>query len=127
MAKRKIPDEKLIEALLKSANMTEAARAAGVGKTVLFERRRDPAFMAKLRGAQAESLEGTTRFLQTSTAAAAETLVEIATQSGRPAQARIAAARAILDAATRFTEVVDYGARLEALERYADGGGDDEP
>ena len=126
MAKRKIPDEKLIEALLKSANMTEAARAAGVGKTVLFERRRDPAFMAKLRGAQAESLEGTTRFLQTSTAAA-ETLVEIATQSGRPAQARIAAARAILDAATRFTEVVDYGARLEALERYAEGGGDDEP
>ena len=38
---------------------------------------------------------------------------------------RIAAARTILEQAAKYTETVDVQARLEALERYAEGADDE--
>ena len=128
MSKAKtIADETIIAALLSCSTLEAAARQCGISIRQLYERRQDPAFVAKLKQAQCESLANTTRFLQSATGTAARVLAEIAESPGRPAQVRISAARTILEQAAKFTEIVDVQARLEALERYAEGGTDDEP
>ena len=126
MAKR-INDEEIILALLTSPTLEMAARQCRLSVRQLYERRQDPTFVDKLKQAQTEALENTTRFLQAATGTAARVLAEIAESPGRPAQVRISAARTILEQAAKFTEIVDVQGRLEALERYAEGGTDDEP
>ena len=126
MAKR-INDEEIILALLTSPTLEMAARQCRLSVRQLYERRQDPTFVDKLKQAQTEALENTTRFLQAATGTAARVLAEIAESPGRPAQVRISAARTILEQAAKFTEIVDVQARLEALERYAEGVTDDEP
>ena len=125
MSKAKtIADETIIAALLSCSTLEAAARQCGISIRQLFERRQDPAFVAKLKLAQAEALESTTRFLQSATGTAARVLAEIAESPGRPAQVRISAARTILEQATKFTEIVDVQGRLDALERQFSGGDD---
>ena len=127
MAKREtISDELIISALLSCPTLEAAAQQCKLSIRQLFERRQDPAFVAKLKQAQAEALESTTRFLQSATGTAARVLAEIAESPGRPAQVRISAARTILEQAAKFTDIVDVQSRLDALERYAEGGTDDE-
>lgn len=126
MAKR-INDEEIVLALLSSPTLEMAARQCRLSVRQLYERRQDPAFVAKLKQAQCESLANTTRFLQSATGTAARVLAEIAESPGRPAQVRISAARTILEQAAKFTDIVDVQSRLDALERYAEGGTDDEP
>ena len=121
MAKR-INDEEIILALLTSPTLEMAARQCRLSVRQLYERRQDPTFVDKLRQAQTEALENTTRFLQAATGTAARVLAEIAESPGRPAQVRISAAKSILDMAVRYTETVDLQARLDALERQFSGG-----
>lgn len=121
-----ISDEVIISALLMSPTLDAAAKQCGLSVRQMYDRRQDADFMRKLTEAQAQALASTTRYLQASTSTAAQTLVEIASSSYRPPQVRIAAARAILEQATKYTETVDIQGRLEALERYAEGGTDDE-
>ena len=128
MAKREtISDERIIAALLSCPTLEATAEQCGLSVRQLFERRQNPDFVRKLKEAQAEALATTTRFLQKATGSAAATLLEIAENKVKPAQVRVAAARAILEQAVRYTETADIQARLEALERYAEGGTDDKP
>ena len=126
MAKtRTISDETIIAALLSCPTLEAAAEQCGLSIRQLYERRQSEAFVRKLREAQDEALATTTRFLQKATGSAANVLVDIAETPGRPAQVRISAARAVLDMAVKYTEAVDVQARLEALERYAEGADDE--
>lgn len=121
-----IADETIIAALLSCSTLEVAANQCGISVRQLFERRQNPDFVRKLTEAQTEALATTTRYLQHATGSAAATLLEIAESTVKPAQVRVAAARTILDAAARYTEIVDYGARLDALERYAKGEEDEQ-
>lgn len=126
MAKtRTISDEIIIAALLSCPTLEAAATQCGISVRQLYERRQNPDFVRKLTEAQAEALATTTRYLQHATGSAANVLVDIAETPGRPAQVRISAARAVLDMAAKFTEIVDVQARLEALERYTEGADDE--
>ena len=128
MAKREtISDELIISALLSCPTLEAAAQQCKLSIRQLYERRQNPDFVRKLTEAQTEALATTTRYLQKATGSAANVLVDIAESPGRAAQVRISAARAVLDMAAKYTEAVDVQARLEALERYAEGGTDDEP
>lgn len=127
MAKREtISDEIIISALLSCPTLEAAAQQCKLSIRQLYERRQNPDFVRKLTEAQTEALATTTRYLQKATGSAANVLVDIAESLGRPAQVRISAARAVLDMAAKYTEAVDVQARLEALERYAEGAADDE-
>ena len=127
MAKREtISDEIIISALLSCPTLEAAAQQCKLSIRQLYERRQNPDFVRKLTEAQTEALATTTRYLQKATGSAANVLVDIAESPGRPAQVRISAARAVLDMAAKYTEAVDVQARLEALERYAEGAADDE-
>lgn len=116
-----VSDESVISALLMSPTLDAAAQQCGLSVRQLYERRQNADFVRKLTEAQAEALASTTRFLQSATATAARVLLDIAESTGRPAQVRISAARTILEQAAKYTEAVDVQARLEALERYAEG------
>lgn len=121
-----IPDETIISALLTCPTLDAAAQQCGLSVRQLYERRQAPGFEKKLRKAQSEALSDTARFLQYATGSAAAALLEIAESKVRPAQVRISAARTILEQAARYSEITDIQARLEALERYAEGA-DNEP
>ena len=126
MAKREsISDERIIAALLSCPTLEAAAQQCKLSIRQLYERRQNPDFVRKLTEAQTEALATTTRYLQYATGSAANVLVDIAETPGRPAQVRISAARTILEQAAKFTEIVDVQARLEALERYAEGADDE--
>lgn len=126
MARREtISDERIIAALLSCPTLEATAEQCGLSVRQLYERRQSEAFVRKLRETQGETLATTTRFLQKATGSAAATLLEIAESKVRPAQVRIAAARTILEQAAKYTEAVDVQARLEALERYAEGADDE--
>ncbi len=127
MTKRKtVSDEAIVAALMTTSTLDAAAQQCGLSVRQLYERRQAPGFEKKLRKAQSEALSDTARFLQHATGSAAATLLEIAESKVRPAQVRISAARTILEQATKYSEITDIQARLEALERYAEGV-DDEP
>ena len=127
MAKREtISDESIISALLSCPTLEAAAQQCKLSIRQLYERRQNADFVRKLTEAQTEALATTTRYLQKATGSAANVLVDIAESPGRPAQVRISATRAVLDMAAKYTEAVDVQARLEALERYAEGAADDE-
>ena len=127
MAKtRTISDETIIAALLSCPTLEATAEQCGLSIRQLYDRRQNSDFVRKLKEAQAEALATTTRYLQRASGNAANVLAEIAESPGRPAQVRISAARAVLDMAAKYTEAVDVQARLEALERYAEGAADDE-
>ena len=121
-----VSDEAVIAALLSTPTLDAAAQQCGLSVRQLYERRQAPGFEKKLRKAQSEALSDTARFLQHATGSAAATLLEIAESKVRPAQVRISAARTILEQATKYSEITDIQARLEALERYAEGA-DNEP
>lgn len=123
---RVVSDEAIIAALLSTPTLDAASQQCGLSVRQLYERRQAPGFEKKLRKAQSEALSDTARFLQHATGSAAATLLEIAESKVRPAQVRISAARTILEQATKYSEITDIQARLEALERYAEGA-DDEP
>ena len=124
LTKRKtVSDEAIISALLTAPTLEAAAQKCGLSVRQLYARRQAQDFICKLREAQGDALEGTVRYLQHSTATAAETLVQIC-ENGTE-QNRLTAARTLLDQAAKLTEVVDFSRRLEALERIA-AGGDDE-
>lgn len=128
MAKREtISNEIIISALLTCPTLDKAAQMCGLSVRQLYERRQDAAFMQKLAEAQTQALATTTRFLQHATGSAAAALLEIVENREQPAQVRVTAAKAILEQAIRLTETVDFGERLDALERYAEGEADNEP
>lgn len=111
---RTIPDEVIISALLACSTLDAAAQECGLGVRQLYTRRQDPEFMRKLREAQSDALGGTVRYLQSNTATAAETLVDIC-KNGQE-QNRLNAARTLLEQAARLTEIVDVVERLDKLE-----------
>ena len=114
MKKKTVTDETLISALMSCSTLSAAADQCGMSVRQLYDRRRDPDFIKKLRAAQSEALGGTVRFLQTSTATAAQTLVQIC-EKGQE-QNRLNAARTLLEQTARLTEIVDVVERLERLE-----------
>ena len=123
MAKRKtISDENIISALMSCPTLEAVADQCGLSVRQLYERRRSEDFTRKLREAQTDALAGAVRFIQKSTAIAAETLADIC-RNGQE-QNRLTAARTLLDQATRLTEIVDFAERLEAVERLTKGGGE---
>lgn len=121
MAKKKtIPDSTVIAALLSCPTLDAAAQQCGLSIRQLYERRQSEDFTRKLREAQADALAGTVRYLQQNTATAASVLVEIC-KNGQE-QNRLTAARTLLDQAAKFTEVLDFAERLEAVEKMAKEG-----
>jgi hypothetical protein len=107
--------ERAILAILSEPNREAAARASGVSLTTLNRWKRQPAFQEALRTARAELVEETLGLLQLAASGAVGALAKNL-KCGRPST-EVAAALGILDRLVRSTELFNFAARLEELER----------
>ena len=97
-----------------------AAKACGIGEATLRRWLKDPAFQERYRAVRKESLQAVMNRLQQIAAEAVECLREVAVNSAAPSSARVAAARAVLEAIIKTVELQEIEERLTELEKSAE-------
>lgn len=121
MAKqRAITDEEIITALLQGKTMQQAAECVGLSVRALYDRVKEPAFIALYSKVRADLLRETTAELLKHTAAATATMVEIMQDTEQKGSTRLQAAQAILDNAAKFTkhlQATEDAATLEYIRQ----------
>ena len=108
--------EKALQALLVSRTRAQAAKAAGIGESTLREYMKDPEFLDRYREAFGNLVQDAVRQAGQAIAPALSCLREIVEDRGEAPQARIQAARYLVEYALRLGEQCDLLARLERLE-----------
>jgi len=103
--------------LLDSPTVRDAAKAAGVSEATLFRWLNDEAFRRAYDAARETAFESALAGLQAACNVAVKTLREVAEDPGAGAQARVAAAKGILDHAIKARELNDVVQRIEQLEK----------
>lgn len=110
--------EKLLAALLTSRSKKEAAAAAGIAERTMRTYFEDPEFCRRYREAFAGVIEDATRQAQALLMPALSTLQTVMEDEEIPAQARITAAKSIIDYSLKLTEQADILEQLRELERW---------
>ncbi len=112
--------ELAVAALLEVPTIQEAAKASGVGLTTLHRWiREDIEFQTAYREAKRRALDQAIARLAVISSQAVETLREVMGDAEAPANARVSAAKAVLDAAFKASETEDLAVRVTELERLA--------
>ena len=110
--------EKLIAAILTSRTKKEAAAAAGISDRTMRSYFEDKEFCQRYREAFAGVVQDATRRAQQLLEPALSTLQTVMEDEEIPAQARITAARSIIDYSMRLTEQNDIMRQLDELEAW---------
>ena len=109
--------EAVVAALLSQSTVEGAAKATGVGATTIYRWLQDAEFLSMFRAARRRALDRATARLAAVSVEAVEVLREVMQDGDAPPNARVSAARAVLDAATKTAETEDLSARVAELER----------
>ena len=110
--------EKLLAALLTSRSKKDAAAAAGIAERTMRTYFEDPEFCQRYREAFAGVVQDATRRAQQLLEPALSTLQTVMEDEEIPAQARITAAKSIIDYSLKLTEQADILEQLRELERW---------
>lgn len=113
--------QKALLALLTSPTREKAAAAAGITSKTLRGYLSDPAFQTEYKKAFSALVEDATRQAQQAISPALSTLRGVMEDTDENAQARISAARSVLEYSMRLTETTDILARLDELEGQIGG------
>lgn len=113
--------EKLLAALLTSRTKKEAATAAGISDRTMRSYFEDKEFCQRYREAFAGVVQDATRRAQQLLEPALSTLQTVMEDEEIPAQARITAAKSIIDYSLKLTEQNDIMRQLDELERWKEG------
>lgn len=116
MARPRIPNQKIIEALLTEKSIIATAKKAGVSVHTVYNRLDDPQFKKELRRRQTELVDASMRSLQKASTIASETLVNIMTDPDSSNYEKMQCANSILSKAFSAYEMTELVARLEELE-----------
>lgn len=114
--------QKALVTLLTSPTREKAAAMAGITSKTLRNYLADPEFQAEYKRAFTALLEDAVRQAQQAVSPALFTLREIVEDTEENAQARISAARSVLEYSLKLTETTDILARLDELESEIIGG-----
>lgn len=109
-----------IDAILAADTREQAAAAIQVNERTIRRWFALPAFASELRRRRSRVLDGTASILATGSAAAARSLISIATGAIKAPPARVAACKAVLEHATSFELNATTDERLAALEKLAE-------
>lgn len=112
--------EKLLAALLTSRTKKEAAAAAGISDRTMRSYFEDKEFCQRYREAFAGVVQDATRRAQQLLEPALSTLQTVMEDEAIPAQARITAAKSIIDYSLKLTEQTDILEQLRELEEWRD-------
>lgn len=113
--------QKALLALLTSPTREKAAAAAGITSKTLRSYLADPTFQEEYKLAFSGLVEDATRQAQQALEPALSTLRDIVEDADENAQARISAARSILEYSMKLTEATAILTRLDELEKRAGG------
>jgi hypothetical protein len=105
-----------VAALLEARNVGEAAEKAHVPARTIYRWLQTPAFVAALRQAEGEMLDGATRRLLGMQQAALDAIEDVLQDTNTPPAVRVQAARVALDGLLRLRDALVIEARLQALE-----------
>ena len=111
---------KALSALVSEPSVEAAARASGLGRSFLFDLRRDASFRAELDKARAEAFTAGLAALKAAAGKAATTMVELLNSSNQ--NTRRLAATTILGLGLKVVEVEDFERRLSRLEEILEKG-----
>ena len=110
--------EKALQALLVSRTRAEEAATAKIGESTLREYMKDPEFIQRYKEAFGDMVRDAARQGQQTLSPALSTLREIMEDQEESAQARISAARSVLEYSMRLSEQVDILEQLQELEKW---------
>ena len=110
-----------LQALLTCPTQAAAAQAAGIGLTTLKRYLNDDEFQREYRKAVSELVAEAATQAKQSLSPALSTLREVMQDTDQNAQARISAARSVLEYGLKLTEQSDILARLDELEAAIGG------
>lgn len=107
-------------ALLTQPTREEAAKAAGITSKTLRTYLSDPSFQAAYKEALSEMMEDAVAQGKQCLNPAFSTLREIAEDNEQQAQARVSAARSLIEYTMRLNEQTDILEKLRELEKWRD-------
>lgn len=113
--------EKALRALLTAPTRAQAARDAGISETTMAKYFAEPDFKAAYDAQFRGLMEAATRRAQQCINPALDALRDIVADTEQSPQARISAARSILEYSLKLSERLDISDRLEALEAQIEG------
>ena len=108
--------EKALAALLVSRTRAEAAKVAGIAESTLRSYMQDSEFVDRYKQAFGDMMRDAARQAQRTLSPALSTLREIMEDKG--AQARISAARSVLEYSLKLCEQTDILEQLRELEKW---------
>ena len=111
--------ERVLSALLTSNTRREAAAVARVSERTVYQYLQEPEFAKLYADARREMVTAATAQLQQGLSPAVSTLSTVAADPEAAPPARVAAARAVLEFALRYSETTDIMERLAKLEESA--------
>ena len=115
--------ERALAALLTCPTKAQAAAQAGIAERTLRSYLSDPEFQREYNKAFGRLVNEATRQAQQALSPAISALRDIVEDDTENSQARIAAARSLLEYGLKLTELLDIVTRLEELERWREEDG----
>ena len=108
--------EALISALLLAPTLADAARAAGIGEVTAWRWLQLAPVQAAYREARRQVVQQAIAKIQAATGTAVQTLLAVMKDRKAPANAKVSAAKTILETAVKAVELEDLEVRIAALE-----------
>lgn len=117
MAELNIRQDKFLKALLEAGSIDEACKKANINRTTGYKYLKDQLFMDEYRKIRREAMQQVTARLQKVSEQAVSVLQAIMLDEGNSANARVQAAKNVLDVAYRSLELDDVQERIERIEK----------
>lgn len=111
-----IRQERFLKALLESQSIEEACKNANINRTTGYKYLKDPDFMLEYRKLRREAMQQVTARLQKVSEEAVNVLHEVMLNKENTPNARVQAAKNVLEISYRSLELDDIQERIERLE-----------
>jgi hypothetical protein len=119
---RRNADDMLMLALACGATLENAAAQAGVSKSTVRRRAKDPEFQAQVQALRADMVQRTSGALTAAGTESVRTLLDLQKPTAPP-PVRLGAAKAVLEIGMKVREMAELQQRLAALEEQMAGEG----
>lgn len=117
LGRKTITNESIITSLLTSSTIEEASKKLGIEARTIYKRMKTDDFQRLYNDAKSGLLKETTADLQAKTGEAVQVIASVMNDASVNPNTRIYGATAILQYATKYTELLNILERIEALEK----------
>ncbi len=113
----RITDERMIEALIVTGNITKCAEMLGCNRKSIYDRLKRPDFYAKLQQQRKDCFVLTTSKVTSAQEQAVQTLIDIMSSESASDGCKIRASQIILDTCIKTTQQIDVIDQIHELKQ----------